>query len=193
MPRFEAPTENITSSVLVPKSAYEHMHTEDGFSLIDAVFYFIAELYDGGVRLEAMPEDALNLFFVWFYMGQVYNGGHGQFISNAEVAYGPIAMPATLACLETVGALEHAQIFRSFLETLGDTTMSGAEFDDRLDSLDGLFVAAETAKPLQPRLRSWILSWNNLYILDDQIHSDYVRKLIELSPDKRIIFKPIRR
>lgn len=80
--------------------------TEDGLegreSLLSLLHDQVSALLEAGYAWSALPSDLRNLFCLSYYKGEVENGGHGQFMSNAAGFHGGV--PARILAWAAEGA-----------------------------------------------------------------------------------------
>ncbi|WP_420129415.1 DMP19 family protein [Longimicrobium sp.] len=114
------------------------------------------------IRQEVQP-DAWMILHTSSYLGEVRNGGHGQFAGNTGMK--PEVLDDVQAGLERLGLSELHAIFRRFrtaLEAdpaLKRKVMAGGGFGDIPDvirDLDDAFYESEDPKRFYPRAESWL-------------------------------------
>ncbi|MBL8561520.1 MAG: DUF4375 domain-containing protein, partial [Gemmobacter sp.] len=123
--------------------------TEDGLegreSLLSLLYDQVSALLEAGFGWSALPSDLRNLFCLSYYKGQVENGGHGQFMSNAAGFHG--GGPARILGWAAEGAQDLGlaetgaviAAFQGWIDAHPDDLAALADFDiDRLPAIESL-------------------------------------------------------
>lgn len=114
------------------------------------------------IREEVQP-DAWLILHTSYYIGQVRNGGHGQFAGNSGMK--PAMLDDIETALEMLGLSDLHTIFRRFRDALEADralkrkTMEGYGFGDVPDvirAIDDAFEKSEDPKRFYPRAESWL-------------------------------------
>jgi hypothetical protein len=100
------------SHILVTSEAFQATHP---YELVSANIAFVNELlHNGPFSRDELPVEAMWSYHVDFYQGQVYNGGHEQFIGNS--GWQTPILEDIDAGLNAVGAFEELALFREVRE-----------------------------------------------------------------------------
>ena len=190
-PRFSAPRGiGNLGTVIVPRSAAERAaDPATAYDLVQAVINFVnAMTRDGLYSRFEIPAKAMQAYHADFYLAQVNNGGHSQFISNghdnlpyilADVRAALTVMPAPahLAILEQMAAwvAQHPD------EAAQQTGFVGGRAPF-LDELDKRFYAADKAQPMIQQSARWIASWPELKVVDDADYVEAIRRTLMMNP-----------
>lgn len=114
------------------------------------------------IREEVQP-DAWLILHTSYYIGQVRNGGHGQFAGNSGMK--PAMLDDIETALEMLGLSELHAVFRRFRDALDADpalkrkTMEGYGFGDIPDvirEIDDAFFESEDPQRFYPRAESWL-------------------------------------
>ncbi|HEU4881922.1 MAG TPA: hypothetical protein VFT45_06750 [Longimicrobium sp.] len=114
------------------------------------------------VREEVQPHAGM-IYHSSYYLGEIYNGGHGQFAGNTGMK--PEVLDDVEAGLERLGLTEIHAIFRRFRHTLEADpalkrkVMEGYGFGDVPDvvrDIDDAFERSGEPKLFQSRAASWL-------------------------------------
>ena len=190
-PRFGGPAGiGNLATVIVPRSAAERATDPDkAYELVQAVINFVNFTLGEGLysRFE-IPAKAMQAYHADFYLAQVNNGGHSQFIHNshrnleyilADVRAGLTGMKAKshLLVMEQMAAwvAQHPD------EASQQTGFQGGRAE-HLDDLDKRFYAADKAMPMIRQSAHWIASWPELKIVDDADHREALRRIAVMNP-----------
>ncbi|MEM1036907.1 MAG: DUF4375 domain-containing protein [Pseudomonadota bacterium] len=172
-------------AIIVPRSAFD---SDNNFSLIQANVNFVnAAIHEGYFRREELPQNAMRSFHLDYYMAQVSNGGHGQFLGNNTG--GAQTVKDVNQALSLIGLAESYRIFRAFLTFLkadpkrakavkkgGGFGMSWPELED----LDKRYYASSDA--LRVAHRDWLASLPELKVVSDQNYKEEMQGLLESNP-----------
>ncbi|AEH89689.1 DMP19 family protein [Mesorhizobium sp. B283B1A] len=185
--------------VIVPRSTVDKA-VEKPFQLVLAVEKFIhAMVFKGLYRHFEIDPKAMHVSHADQYSAEVNNGGHSQFIHNADREFdvmvanaraGLIAIGAKgqLATLEemSVWVSEHPD------EASEETGFEGGR-DDFLDTLDDAFYGADEASPIIDLLALWIASWPDLQIVDDDDCDEAILQLAMANPlrESRLLHRSV--
>ena len=123
--------------------------TEDGLegreSLLSLLHDQVSALLEAGFGWSALPSELRNLFCLSYYKGQVENGGHGQFMSNAAGFHGGV--PARILGwaaegAQDLGLAETGAVIAAFQDWIAahpDDLAALADFDiDRPPAIENL-------------------------------------------------------
>ena len=176
--------------VILPQSSFEQSEYRDE-DIVQAVVNYVNTLFDRGLyRRHELPLFALQVYHADFYLAQVNNGGHSQFIHNSGTKAGHIFDDA-LAGLIAMGATTQAALLRDMIAWCEanpaaaneQTGFSGGRAPF-LDSLDDRVYAAEKLTPMSRRAAEWISLWPELRKLDDPSWAAEMERLIHANPKR---------
>lgn len=182
------------STVLVRQSVVEAVRSGSSrHELIEEVVNYTNFMMQTGLfRHDELPPEALQAYHADYYLAQVNNGGHSQFIhnsaDNADRAWGD-----ALTALKAMGASDHAAILTNMLtwvqrnpdaarQQTGFTDGDGR--DPALDALDEAFYALEKHTPMSALLTAWIMNWSALKIVADASHSAALDETVRMNPHR---------
>ncbi|WP_316015043.1 DUF4375 domain-containing protein [Roseobacter sp. HKCCA0434] len=118
-------------------------------------------------RFEELPPQTVQAYYSDYWLAQVLNGGHSQFLHNSGRA--PEIFEAVDGGLAAMGASEHRAIFARMRdwaathpdEAAAQTGFSGGRASE-LDELDSRFYDLENLTPLAPILARWLAATDAL-------------------------------
>ncbi|MET4688694.1 DMP19 family protein [Sinorhizobium fredii] len=134
--------------------------------LVATVVDFVNYLFAHGLyRSEELPLHLMQLYHADFYVTQVNNGGHSQFIHNCGARAQTIFINAQ-AGLSAMGAIHQADLIRELAvwaaanpdKASAQTGFAGGR-DPMLDRLDTLFAEVQANDPATRRAAAWIRTW----------------------------------
>lgn len=134
--------------------------------LVAMVVDFVNHLYDAGLyRSEEIPSHLVQLYHADFYIAQVENGGHSQFVHNCGRRLGTI-MTNAQAGLSAMGANALADLMaelvrwndRNPAEAASQTGFTGGRAKE-LDRMDRRHREILAADPVSKHAAAWICSW----------------------------------
>ena len=95
--------------------------------LTEAVVYYVNEIQRVGVyKGRELPAVAMQAYHADYYLAQVNNGGHSQFIGNTGVAMLPTTSGDALAGLKAMGAAAQHQILQEMMDWVKANTGEAA-------------------------------------------------------------------
>lgn len=157
--------------IIVPQSAYD---SEKDYSLPGAVVDFVNHaIGHAQFRREEIPLPAMQAFHVDYYIAQVNNGGHSQYVGNSGWhQYQIDDIRAGLAAIGIEDGIElyedlcafadsHPQEFRAGMDARGF-----GEFPEFFDKADKLFYAGLNDRLMKGN-SDWIRSFDCLLLLED--------------------------
>jgi hypothetical protein len=150
-------------NIVVAQTAVDCLSSDPG-PLIRAVVDFVNRMVgESCFEFDELPESAMQAYHVDYYLGQVNNGGHSQFVHNSHLnadTLGNIERG-----LEAMGADNFLRIFRSMTtwaaehpEEAQQQTGYGEGRAAALDTLDGEFSKFDEQTPLEHLCGRWIAS-----------------------------------
>jgi hypothetical protein len=174
--------------VVIARDAIEGAHEPDK-AVTQAVVDYVKDIQRAGVYpRHEMPAAAMQAYHADYYLTQVNNGGHGQFIRNTGIAMLPTASGDALAALQAMGAGAQHQILVEMLTwvkaNLGEPAKQNgfAARTQHLKALDDRFHAAEREKPMTRLAAKWIASWPGLRIVGREQYQTEIERLAQLNP-----------
>ena len=178
------------TQVIVRRSAVEAVRADPGaHDLVHAVVDFVNSMLGHGCYgRDEISQKALQVYHADYYLAQVNNGGHSQFIRNCG-GNAPFIWADASAGLEAMGAANHADLLARMIEwaethpeeAAGQTGFDGGRAG-ALDELDTAFYAAEKETPMIRLSTRWILGWPELCITEDADFHQAVDCLAFLNP-----------
>jgi hypothetical protein len=150
-----------TGSILVDAAALSSTEPE---AILDAVDDFARWAVSDAMLVPGeFPDEAAVVVKIWYYVGQVCNGGHWQFTGNSGMD--PVMLRRVGNGLIAVGAPDYHAIFQEFLAIMAeDAGLTAAAFaydytrkPASIKSLDSRFFALDR-NDLFRKLERWIQS-----------------------------------
>jgi len=188
------------SAVVVRRKWFEAASTADGFhDLPAAVVNYVNDVQQKGVYARhELPQRTMQAFHADYYVAEVDNGGHSQFIRNAGAML-PTIVADALGGLEAMGARAQHQILTEMDAWVGahpEEARAQTGFDVRakpLDELDTRFYAAEREMPIAQLSARWITTWPELRVVPDEQYSSAIDQIAALNPflGVRLIWKTV--
>jgi hypothetical protein len=178
------------ATVVVSRDALEAAQKpEKADFLTGAVVDYVNEIQRVGVYTgRELPAVAMQAYHADYYLAQVNNGGHSQFIGNTGVAMLPTTSGDALAGLKAMGASAQHQILQEMMawvaEHPGEAALQNG-FSERaatLDALDSRFYEAERLQPMTPLAARWIARWPELRAVAREQYSSEIERLAQLQP-----------
>lgn len=191
------------ATVVVPRDALEAAQKpEKAEYLTCALVDFVNAIQRVGVYTrDEMPAVAMQAYHADYYLAQVYNGGHSQFIGNTGVAMLPTTSGDALAGLKAMGASAQHQILQEMIDWVeehpGEAALQNG-FENRpvaLNALDSRFYEAERQRPMTQLAARWIASWPELETVTPDQYASEIERLAQLHPHwlQRQIWRSVRR
>lgn len=185
------------SLVYLPKSLVAG-ERPDSFDIVYSVAVFTNDLlYKGFFLPNELPKNVMQLYYVDYYFGQVMNGGHSQFIENTIEDDFEAVIAFALQGFAAMGADTLARPLGDMVTWLRESDFlgrftEGYGFDDDaweyLEKLDGRLGEAHEEMPIEDLQATWLLSWENLRIVEDtelaRIRSELLKSNPMLLPRK---------
>jgi hypothetical protein len=157
--------------IIVPQSAYD---SDKDYSLPGAVVDFVNHaLGHAQFRREEIPLPAMQAFHVDYYIAQVNNGGHSQYVGNSSwhqyqiddirAGLGAIGIEDGIELYEDLCAFadSHPEEFRAGMDARGF-----GEFPEFFDKADKLFFAGLNDRLMKGN-SDWIRSLDCLLVLEN--------------------------
>jgi len=137
-------------------------------------------------RDELLPK-ATQAFHADFYLAQVNNGGHGQFIHNSRdnIDYALADVQAALTVIQAEPYTSIGEWLIAWCQShrdpvTGKIALKTREQPDGLDILE--FYAADKASPFRSVLGRWIATWPELRPVDDADYPEALRVAASMNP-----------
>ncbi len=172
------------SEILLPRSACENGNPG---AIVSANIRFLNALMDQGTfRHEELPINAMRSYHIDYYMTQVNNGGHGQFVTNSR--WGEQTIRNISAGLRAMGAGPYTDIFDDLRRLIeGDPDRASriaaggglGELDPVIKTLDDRFFTLNRANPLSAINARWLRSLPELRVVPDHDFPKRVDALVE--------------
>jgi hypothetical protein len=145
-------------------------------------------LNDGFYRHEELVQKAVQIYCADYYLAQVMNGGHSQFINNCR-ANAPYMWSGARLGLAGMGAGAHAGILDrmvAWAQANPQVAEMQTGFDggraEALDELDDIFLAIEKTTPMIGVSTRWILKWPELRVVEDAGYEQALSDLAGMNP-----------
>jgi hypothetical protein len=169
--------------------------------LTEAVVHYVNEIQRVGIYTgRELPAVAMQAYHADYYLAQVNNGGHSQFIGNTGVAMLPTTSGDALAGLKAMGASPQHQILQEMMDWVKANPDEAAlqdGFETRaaaLNALDTRFYEAERLQPMALLEARWIASWPELRAVAKEQYDSEIERLAQLNPhlSQRRIWRSVR-
>lgn len=190
------------TTVVVPRNALEAAREpNEAEYLTGAVVDYVNQIQRVGVfTRDELPAVAMQAYHADYYLAQVYNGGHSQFIGNTGAAQLPTTAGDALGGLKAMGAGAQHQILlemMAWMEANPDEAAAQNGFTQRapaLEALDTRFYEAERRQPMTPLGARWIASWPELRAVAQEQYASEIDQLAQLHPylSQRRIWRGVR-
>lgn len=190
------------TTVVVPHEALEAARDpKKADYLTGALVDYVNQIQRTGVYTRhELPVVAMQAYHADYYLAQVMNGGHSQFIGNTGAAMLPTTSADALAGLKAMGASTQHQILQEMMAWVeanpGEAAAQNgfAARPPTLEALDDRFYEIERQHPMTPLAARWIASWSELQaVMPDQYASE-IERLAQLHPhvSQRRIWRSVR-
>jgi len=181
------------STVIVRRSAVtQAADPNNAYGLVEEVINFVNAMSSEGLynRFEISAK-AMAAYHADYYLGQVNNGGHSQFIHNCHSGL-HLIMSDVRAGLTGMNATAHLSIFEqvaAWVAENADEASKQTGFEggraQPLDELDTLFYQAEKTAPMIPLSARWIASWPELKGVEDADYPEAIRASAMMNPRRK--------
>lgn len=186
--RKQPPAGNSPMPIILSDSSFNESEYRDD-DIVQGVVNYVNAMFDSGLyRRHELPSLALQAYHADFYLAQVNNGGHSQFIHNSGHKAKHIFADA-LAGLSAMGAATQAGLLQEMIAWVDGNPTAASEqtgFSGGrapfLDSLDDRLYAAEKADPISRRAAEWISNWPDLRKVDDWSWATEMEALVLANP-----------
>jgi hypothetical protein len=192
----------LTTVVVSQKALEAAQDPQKADYLTGALVDYVNEIQRAGsYTRDELPEVAMQAYHADYYLAQVFNGGHSQFIGNTGPAQLPITAGDALAALMAMGASEQHQILlemMAWVEANPGEAAAQNGFTQRaaaLKELDTRFYETERQQPMTPLAARWISSWPELQTVAPDQYASEIERLAQLHPhwSQRQIWRSVRK
>ena len=175
--------------IVVPRSAMDAF-PEDPNALVEAMVNYVNFLTQQAQfnRFEIFAE-ATQAYHVDYYLAQVKNGSHAQFIGNSGVNLAYI-LADVVHGLKAMQAFDHLALAEKMSKWVAENpeyadAQSGVEggMAPELTALDNSFYELEKTNPLRPALAEWVANLEVLQTVDDRIMPRILEGIKTLNPN----------
>lgn len=177
--------------ILVSQSTHA---SKDATAIVAEVVDFVnAMMHQGYYLRNELPISALRVFHTDYYLAQVANGGHSQFVLNSR--WDPIVIQDITDGLKAMHALPYTSIFadlRKLIESDKRRTRAIAEgraFDENdaaIKALDDRFFAQDPYAAFSPIIAGFLRKLPELEVVPDQEYRARVQQLAEANPQRMV-------
>lgn len=200
--RFEPPAGGVGNlgTVIVPRSALAKAGEAGNYDLVQALVNFVNAMTGDGLytRFE-LPEKAMQAFHADFYLAQVNNGGHSQFIHNSfgNLPFVIRDVRAALTGMKADAFLATFERMAAWVDKNPDEAKKQTGFEGGraalLDELDEAFYDADKTNQLITLNSRWIATWPELKAVDDADYREAIHRIVMLNPlrEKRLLHQSV--
>jgi hypothetical protein len=181
--------EAFVSRVIVSRSDFSA--EEDPGRLVNAVVKFVNAMNDQGAwRADELPVEAQQVYASDYYLAQVNNGGHAQFIWNGRSYLDKNCQLATGA-FWAMRAPDHLAIMDdlvAWLKLVGEQAfdqtglVGSGQRAPALDALDERFLSVQRTSPMTARSADWIRTWDCLTVAEDAAYPTAISEVAAQNP-----------
>lgn len=178
--------------VYVSRSQFDSL---DKYQRIQGVIDYVNQLVGGLYEYDELNAEAIETYFVDYYLSQVENGGLRQFFSNS--GFNPSMNLIILNGLTHMGAVHHKDIFEYALNTLISLPEPSREevlfspyresiqesLQPILSTFDTLDTHFNSIPPLRDLVNEYINTITDLEIVEDDLLSEKMQVLLDSVPD----------
>lgn len=175
------------TSIFVAQEAVDQVNTEP-YALVQSVIDYVnAMTQQGKYWLMELPEQAVQAYYCDYYLAQVNNGGHSQFIHNSAMR--DFELTSIDQGLQAMGAYDAHKIFADMMawananpqETAAQTGFTGGRAE-YLDQLDKRFYALEKDQPMITHSGRWLAQLDNLTVVPKSELGRVIGETAKLNP-----------
>lgn len=199
--RFELPTAaGKLGTVIVPRSAIARAGESGNYDLVQALVNFVNAMTGEGLysRFE-LEQKAMQSFHADFYLAQVNNGGHSQFIHNSfgNLPFVIADVRAGLAAMKAHAFVPVFEKMAAWVEKNPDEAKKQTGFEGGraalLDELDTAFYKADKETALITLNSRWIATWPELRPVDDNDYREAIQRVVMLNPlrEQRLLHRSV--
>jgi len=178
--------------IYIAHSQYENL---DKCQRIQAIIDYVNQLVNGLYEYEEINSQAIESYFVDYYLAQVKNGGHRQFFSNS--GFNPSINQMVLNGLSNMGAYLHEENFSNGLNILNSIPEDSREevlytlyeesidpsFQSVLSSFDAIDTQFYLNESLSDLNHDYISRFEDLEIVPDNVFSEKIKILLDDVPN----------
>lgn len=187
-----APAEPIVKELILPREAAEN---SDPYKVIDCTIqYYNYLLHTAYYRPAEVIQEPMWSYQVDYYIGQVNNGGHGQYVGNSGITSGELGptIEATQRGLAAMGAHDYGAIYSDLLRLLNSNQKRAAaiaegrgfgEIDPAIEKLDQRFFAIKGTDRLIRQNRDFLLALKSLRLVPFASWQAEMVQLARLNPN----------
>jgi hypothetical protein len=168
-------------SIIVKQSIFDD---PDDKKIVNAVVDFVNTLRERGAYSNSeLPANAVRAYYVDYYLAQVMNGGHSQFIHNSRLQEGELqSIREGLAALNLVSFIDifkdfEEQVMRDMARAREHGVESEKAFDDRFFKLDAY-------KTLMPKNGKWLKNLPEVKAVPDLDYEPTMTALAMANPER---------
>jgi hypothetical protein len=186
----DAPAEaRPVTDVVVSQSAYE---SDDPAVIVAQNVDFVNRLLNQGAYLpDEVPLNARRSYHTDYYLAQVSNGGHGQFVGNS--GWARVVIKDIGDGLAAIGAAPFDAIFHDLCRLIGsdgaraEAISKGGGFgeqDPAIAELDNRYFAQDAYQIITPANARWLRGLPELRVVGDADYPAAVQALCEANPER---------
>lgn len=189
------------TTIIVPRSALDHAkNPETAYKLVGAVINYVNVLMSQGLynRTE-IPALAVQAYHADYYLAQVNNGGHRQFVHNIgdNLKHSLVDVPPALSAMKAEAQHTIFLQMKAWVDQFADAAAIRAALSSdktALSMLDSPFYAAEKAASMSVLSARWIESWPELKAVEDADYQEAVRQIVLMNPlrEQRLVWDAVR-
>jgi hypothetical protein len=179
----QTPPENAmvtpVAPIVVKQSIFDN---SDHTKIVGAVVDFVNILRQQGAYLNSeMPVNAIRAYYVDYYLAQVMNGGHSQFIHNSHLQEAELRHIREGLALLKLGPF--IDIFGNFEEhVMRDIARAREHGVENHNALDDRFFKLDPYKTLMPENGRWLKSLAEMRVVPDADYQHAMGALITANP-----------
>lgn len=185
--RQAVPPTGPVSSIVVRQSAYD---SDEQTRIVSGAVDFVNAMVDQGVYLRSeLPPNAMRIYYTDYYLAQVVNGGHGQFVGNSR--WEPNTIRDITEGLAAMNAEPYRSIFAELRrliesdEALVKAIAAGRGFmGPDLKALDAKFYKQRPYKIFSPMIAQWLRSLPELEVVPDASYAQRLQALCDANPQR---------
>lgn len=178
--------------VIVGETVYEAGQTDPQQLIMAVVDYVNTLVSNGRFNRREIPAMAMSVYHTDYYLKQINNGGHSQFIHNCGQKL-PLTIADILYCLRDIEAEDYRKLLRLFnewVQTNPDAVSMQTGFDGgrapQLEKFDETLYGLESKGSLRDMMAEWISSSPNLLVLPDEQVGNACERLCDANPYRAV-------